>query len=337
MGVRQMPYQKGNGKPQYAGMGIGGSGSGGGSTYVLPKASADTLGGIKVGARLSINSDGVLSASDQSYSLPTASAETLGGVKVGTGLSITDGVLSATGGTGFTNNAGAHNSVYRGQSLGTSVSAEQYAQIEAGTFEGMFIGDYWTIGGVVYRIAAFDYWLHCGDTECTDHHVVLVPDSNFTAQKMNDTDITDGGYAGSKMHTTYLADAKSAIETAFGSSHILAHREVLTNTVASGVATSWEWYDSTVDLMNETMVYGAEVGSQLKAGEINYNVGIDKSQLPLFAHDPSRITNRAYWWLRSVVSATYYALVSAYGYADSNYASAAFGVRPAFAIYQATI
>ena len=97
MGVRQMPYQKGNGKPQYAGMGIGGSGSGGGSSYVLPKASADTLGGIKVGSRLSIDSDGVLSASDQSYSLPTASSEILGGVKVGLGLSISDGVLSATG------------------------------------------------------------------------------------------------------------------------------------------------------------------------------------------------------------------------------------------------
>lgn len=32
------------------------------------------------------------------YSLPTASADTLGGVKVGGGLSITNGVLSATGG-----------------------------------------------------------------------------------------------------------------------------------------------------------------------------------------------------------------------------------------------
>ena len=32
------------------------------------------------------------------YELPTASADTLGGVKVGTGLEIADGVLSATGG-----------------------------------------------------------------------------------------------------------------------------------------------------------------------------------------------------------------------------------------------
>ena len=32
-----------------------------------------------------------------SYTLPTASADTLGGVKVGSGLTITDGVLSADG------------------------------------------------------------------------------------------------------------------------------------------------------------------------------------------------------------------------------------------------
>ena len=41
----------------------GGSSSGGGSTYVLPIASASTLGGVKVGSGLSIDgSTGVLSA-----------------------------------------------------------------------------------------------------------------------------------------------------------------------------------------------------------------------------------------------------------------------------------
>lgn len=63
--------------------------------YDLPVASAETLGGVKVGSGLAI-ADGVLSASG--YSLPTASAETLGGVKVGSGLAIADGVLSAEGG-----------------------------------------------------------------------------------------------------------------------------------------------------------------------------------------------------------------------------------------------
>ena len=60
----------------------------------LQKASADTLGGIKVGDGLSIDSDGVLSTDP----IEAATTETLGGVIVGSGLSIdSDGVLSADG------------------------------------------------------------------------------------------------------------------------------------------------------------------------------------------------------------------------------------------------
>ena len=64
--------------------------------YVLPAASAGALGGVRVGARLSIDGSGILSADAQTYTLPTATDEVLGGVMVGAGLSITDGVLSST-------------------------------------------------------------------------------------------------------------------------------------------------------------------------------------------------------------------------------------------------
>lgn len=68
-------------------------------TYTLPAASVNTLGGIKVGDRLSIDLDGKLSAVDQSYSLPIADANTLGGIKVGQNLNINqNGVLSAVSG-----------------------------------------------------------------------------------------------------------------------------------------------------------------------------------------------------------------------------------------------
>jgi hypothetical protein len=65
--------------------------------YTLPIADGNILGGIKVGARLSINAQGVLSADPGGYTLPIAQAGVLGGVKVGTGLSInpTTGVLSS--------------------------------------------------------------------------------------------------------------------------------------------------------------------------------------------------------------------------------------------------
>lgn len=46
--------------------------------------------------------EGKIKDSGGGYVLPTASAETLGGIKVGTGLSISNGVLSASGGGGST-------------------------------------------------------------------------------------------------------------------------------------------------------------------------------------------------------------------------------------------
>lgn len=74
-------------------VGVGGSSGGGGGTYVLPTASAEILGGVRVGSRLTIT-DGILSADVQTYNLPTASPSVLGGIKVGTGLTISNGILS---------------------------------------------------------------------------------------------------------------------------------------------------------------------------------------------------------------------------------------------------
>lgn len=230
------------------------------------------------------------------------------------------------------NNAGAHNAIYRGKNLGSSVTAAQYAEIAAGTFKDMYIGDYWTIGGVNYRIAAFDYYLNCGDTNTTAHHVVLVPDTNLYSHVMNDTNITTGAYVGSKMYTEGLEQAKTTIKAAF-SGHVLSHRIYLSNATSNGKASAGAWVDSEVDLMCEHMVYGNGVFSPVSDGStIPNNYRVEKSQLPLFQHEPSRICNRASWWLRDVISASGFAGVSYSGGADYNYASNSRGVRPAFCI-----
>lgn len=230
------------------------------------------------------------------------------------------------------NNAGAHNAIYRGKSLGSSVTSAQYFAISAGTFDDMYIGDYWTIGGVNYRIAAFDYYLNCGDTSCTKHHVVLVPDTCLYNHVMNDTNITTGAYVGSKMYTEGLEQAKTTIKAAF-SGHVLSKRIYLSNATANGKASAGAWCDSEVDLMCEHMVYGNGVFSPVSDGTtVPNNYRVEKSQLPLFQHEPSRICNRASWWLRDVISASYFASVYYGGLADCYYASYSYGVRPAFCI-----
>ena len=239
-------------------------------------------------------------------------------------------------------NAGAHNAIYRGKSLGSTVTTAQYAAIKAGTFDDLYIGDYWTIGGVNYRIAAFDYYLNSGDTNCTTHHVVIVPDTCLYNAQMHNTssggwesgaaNTTAGGYVGSDMYKSNLEQAKTTIKSAF-SGHVLKHRIYLTNAVANGRASGGAWCDSEVDLMCEQMVYGSGVFSPVSDGSnIPANYRVEKSQLPLFQHEPSRICNRVAWWLRDVISASDFARIDYRGCADRLGTSNSLGVRPSFCI-----
>lgn len=230
------------------------------------------------------------------------------------------------------NNAGAHNAIYRGKSLGSTVTTAQYNAIKAGTFEDLYIGDYWTIGGVNYRIAAFDYYLNSGDTNCTTHHAVIVPDTCLYNAQMNSSNVTTGGYVGSAMYTENLETAKTTIKNAF-SGHVLTHKIYLTNAVANGRASAGAWCDSEVDIMCEQMVYGSGIFSPVSDGSnVPTNYRVEKSQLPLFQHEPSRISNRATWWLRDVISASRFANVGGAGNANYGNASDSLGVRPAFCI-----
>lgn len=240
------------------------------------------------------------------------------------------------------NNAGAHNAIYRGKSLGSTVTTAQYAAIKAGTFDDLYIGDYWTIGGVNYRIAAFDYYLNSGDTNCTTHHVVIVPDTCLYNAQMHNTssggyeggaaNTTTGGYVGSDMYKSNLEQAKTTIKSAF-SGHVLKHRIYLTNAVANGRASGGAWCDSEVDLMCEQMVYGSGIFSPVSDGSnVPANYRVEKSQLPLFQHEPSRICNRNNWWLRDVITASDFAYVGGNGSANYSDASNSLGVRPAFCI-----
>ena len=230
-------------------------------------------------------------------------------------------------------NAGAHNSIYRGKNLGTTVTEEQWEAISSGTFTDLYIGDYWVIGGVNWRIAAFDYYLNCGDTSFTKHHAVIVPDTCLYNAQMNTTNVTTGAYKGSAMYTANLTQAKSTINSAFGSSHVLSHRIYLSNATSNGRASAGEWTDSTVDLMCEHMVYGSGIFSPVSDGSnVPNNYRVEKGQLPLFALEPSRICNRATWWLRDVITAALFAFVGGDGSANCSDASGSYGVRPAFCI-----
>lgn len=227
--------------------------------------------------------------------------------------------------------AAAHNCIYRGKNLGTSVTAEQYAAISSGKFTDLYIGDYWVIKGVTYRIAAFDYYYNCGDTNFTKHHVVIVPDTSLYKAQMNTSNVTTGGYTGSAMYKSNLAQAKTTIKAAFGSAHVLTKRELLTNAVNGNTPSGWAWFDSDVELMNEVQAYGSVAWGAHDGN--GYNVASGDGQFPLFMFDRTKLHNREDYWLRDVASAARFSIVAGdAGRADASGASPSLGVRPAFCI-----
>lgn len=223
--------------------------------------------------------------------------------------------------------------LFRGKNLGTALTAVQKAAIKDGSFKGMFLGDYWSIGGRIWRIVDMDYWYNCGDTAFTSHHLVIMPDEALYNAQMNTTNVTTGGYVGSAMYKSNLANAKTIVNAAFQGS-VLTHREYLCNAVANGRPSGGAWFDSSIELPNEPMMYGHPHFSPTSDGSTVPSIyTISKTQLALFMVCPRFIVNRSYnQWLRDVVSSALFAGVISVGYADCSYASDSYGVRPVFPV-----
>jgi hypothetical protein len=259
-----------------------------------------------------------------------------------TKLATTEFVTAAAGAHApVSGNAGSHNALFRGKDLTSYFdSGAMSTAISNGTFDDIYPGDYIvksiTVNGTTktYNIVIgdCDYHLHRGDTETTAHHVLAFTRVHIGNEHMNATDTTAGGYIGSDMWKTILPKYTTAIKNAFGSSHILTHRELLSNaesdTVSSaagagwsGGTTGWDWYDVDVNLFNEPMVYGCHPFSSS-----GFDIGDCDTQVAAMRHDKSLSFTRTYWyWLRAVVSSSYFAVANGRGCAACSSASAGDG------------
>jgi hypothetical protein len=236
-----------------------------------------------------------------------------------------DTLLNTLNGTG----AGFHSSIYRGAYLGDTLTDEQKLDIYYGTFNDMFVGDYWIINDVNWVIADFDYYYNVGNNPFTEHHIVVVPDTILYDAQMNSTDNTSGAYTSSEMCRDNLNDAKTAFYNAFGEAAVasadVSHFGLYANaTNSDGTPSGYEWRDMQVDLMSEEQVYGHSVcGTGSK-----YDVGTQKTQFKLFTFDQTKINIGQTYWLTNVASSDNFAVVGDDGCANKSNASSSHGVRP---------
>ena len=99
-----------------------------------------------------------------------------------------------------------HNSFYRGKNLGTAPTEAQLAAIRAGTFAGIWVGDYWkreitytdsasgtsVTNNVRMRIAHINY-----PRNSATPNIMVIPEYCLYNAKMNDSNTNSSGYKGS--------------------------------------------------------------------------------------------------------------------------------------------
>ena len=258
-------------------------------------------------------------------------------------------------------NAGFHNSLYRGKNITSYWTDGSLWDRIQGTngkklFEDLYVGDWFSTGthsingtsaDQCFMIGGFDLRLGVGSNNVTKHHIVPVPCNStgtdtrglFNSQMYAEVPFT-GAYQGSIVHPLFLPDgaASTDLKAIFGS-HLLQSSELISTAnnsngygrygSASGVSTSWAWVDVCGILMSEVEVYGSVVWSSS-----GYDGGMSsRGQLPMFRLRPDLISSRSWdFWLRDATSARGFARVDSRGNAGSDAATSSFGVRPRFLI-----
>ena len=232
--------------------------------------------------------------------------------------------------------AGAHNAIFRGKDLGSSYTSAQADAIDAGIFDDLFIGDYWTINDKVYRIAGFDLFLGIGDSApLTKHHAVIVPDAGLATAAMHDTAGLIA-YSATSLFTTTLPAVDAIVDEDFGEGSVLAHDTLpVTNINAdTGHALSWSWTSLKCDLMSCEQITGLVV----RAGTV-YALGLHYTQFPLFALAPKYIREgNIQYWTQSLNPTTLnanYMYVASKGYLYAGNVTSRYQVRPYFLVGKA--
>lgn len=229
------------------------------------------------------------------------------------------------------------NNQFRGKCLGSHMTEAQHIEVINGTFNDIYLGDYWEKDGIKFRIWHFDYFGNSRGGTNHAHHIIIFPDCNIlkpdgkTTHYMNDTNTTQGGYKATKLRKTYLPQCLEVFKKVF-SNYIMEHKELLTNAVSEGQATGWEWVLTKIEIPNEHMMYGSKV-----TGKGERNAGGNHNQLALARICEKLVSGGPYqeicYWLRDVADSGQFAFVDDGGFAGWYSASDAwFGVRPYIAV-----
>lgn len=263
------------------------------------------------------------------------------------------GVVGATGIAGF------HNSIYRGKDITAyHTDGTLGERISSGTFEDLFIGDYFTItitteygtetvdcvlaGFDIYMGSVREYFPSLDDCDALErHHVVCVTRDKFrTNHRIQPSGVSYDGYYQCELHTTTLPKYANAMKAVLGD-HLIevcdwysydinseyknVNYEGLTGATDSGDYGT-DFHAHLIPL-TERELYGAPAFSCSP-----YEIGFETAQLPLFRLNPAMKAIGNWYWLKDYAGSGVFCICYDDGYPTYSNAGNSCGVRPRFII-----
>ena len=204
-----------------------------------------------------------------------------------------------------------HSNIYRGANLGSSYTVAQRDAVSSGTFTGLWIGDYWTIGGVQWIIVDFDYW------GGTTHHLLVMPRTGHYQGPIHPDLVNATGIRGTALMSNAVEPGTNSFQSIFnnlGFSHTIISR--LGWNAQNGFPASAVEIQTVADVLSEGMV----IGSKPITGTPKYPNGSiwktnDSRQLSYFRMGGKMpLTSGQISWLSDQTSDYYFATINDLGF-----------------------
>lgn len=243
------------------------------------------------------------------------------------------------------------NSIYRGNNLGANITNQVKTSIENNSFDNLFIGDYWEVNGIKFRIAHFNYFTPYAMSDRSEYtsninnHIIVVPDECLGADKAlsDGTDLMNEA-SGNTIRSPIDAELisisgnKDYMPELY---NFLIHFCKINNMTYQG------WFNSTNKITREfyySWWRGFPMSSHMlfdkhksviqtyRTGDniFSYMGSIMDKQLSLFSLNPKLIkSNKRYWLIDSSgYKVNLYVNVGGYIRTDTN--TKEYGIRPCF-------
>lgn len=223
----------------------------------------------------------------------------------------------------------AHNMVFRGKALGSSISNLHRQGLSSGSFNDLWLGDYWTRNGVDYVVVGFNYWKNV--TGVTAPHAVVATRTNITNAAFGSG---MSSMASAPIYSSTVPNLENTVKLVFGSNGLLTRpMKFVSGFDGQGYPSATVTRQVTLSLLTPNHIMGARGPVTVLNGITENGMYSDNQAImPGFAMDPGLRHAPGSTWLHGVTGPNSALCLGDDGVLTASTSAGARGVRIIFGI-----